>query len=623
MKNLLKIFKLSNFKKATLKVWLRMPIALILIGVIFVLFLFLIYSENISRDLEIILNKAILTGIVTFIFSIGLTLFLESSNFSKKIKLWAQINIFIFAGLFFISFQEGLFIFNIAETFIYILITLIGGIAFLFSAPFIISWFKKEEPKNDFLLFSNLLIMKIFTSVLSGILILVLGFIALVAIFGLFQIDFLNDENIFKFWAAFSLSLVAPFLFIINIPKISEGLELVNNKFYFFVVNYLCLPAIIIYFIILYTYTAKVLINFSEWPQGQISWLVIFFSTFGYLIYFAIQNLPTEQAKYKKYYLKLFPLIVLPQTGMLFYAIFLRINQHDWTMNRYLVVVFGVWLIIISLYYIFSQKKYLHFLASSLLIVILIITFFKPVSIYVFPEQRQQNKLQENLIAAQILYEGQIKPWPDNKNIDKSLSADIYSGIEYLCQYHGCQSLNFVFQKEIEEIKKQDYFKFLESQKSYEPIKNIEYRKMNNWQLIRALTKKINIDGHYHNDFISRYLFFRVKEELKWQPIKVQNYDFYAPLDMFQTENNFDFEIDFSQIENRLLKLGQNRELSLEDMSMKFETEKYKIKVQLYSLEIKNPDWKKTDDLDAEIVQIEADIFRLGGSYGYVLWKVK
>jgi len=59
---------------------------------------------------------------------------------------------------------------------------------------------------------------------------------------------------------------------------------------------------------------------------------------------------------------------------MLFYAIYLRINQYDVTINRYFVVAFGLWLLVISLYYVFSKKKYLSIIPAILTLFTIIIS---------------------------------------------------------------------------------------------------------------------------------------------------------------------------------------------------------------------------------------------------------
>jgi hypothetical protein len=101
--------------------------------------------------------------------------------------------------------------------------------------------------------------------------------------------------------------------------------------------------------------------------------MVIGFSIFGYLTYlftYAFQ----EENILLKWFRKFFPMIVIPQLFMLFYAIYLRIVQYDITVNRYFVVVFGLWLLGISLYYSFSKLKKLVFIPASLSIIILLIS---------------------------------------------------------------------------------------------------------------------------------------------------------------------------------------------------------------------------------------------------------
>ena len=71
---------------------------------------------------------------------------------------------------------------------------------------------------------------------------------------------------------------------------------------------------------------------------------------------------------------KYFPIVVLPQIPMLGYAIILRINQYDLTMNRYFVVIFGVWLTIISLYFMIGKIKSLTIIPATLTVITLFIS---------------------------------------------------------------------------------------------------------------------------------------------------------------------------------------------------------------------------------------------------------
>lgn len=138
--------------------------------------------------------------------------------------------------------------------------------------------------------------------------------------------------------------------------------------------------------------------NFSDWPRGIISWMVIGFSSFGYSIYI-LSRAYAEESRMVTVFRRYFPYMVVPQIFMLGYAISLRIMQYDLTINRYLVIVFGIWLSIISLYCILSTRKSLSMIPASLLIAILVISI-GPWSVYSLPIARQEARLIRDLETA-------------------------------------------------------------------------------------------------------------------------------------------------------------------------------------------------------------------------------
>lgn len=191
--------------------------------------------------------------------------------------------------------------------------------------------------------------------------------------------------------------------------------------------KYVGLPFITLYFIILYAYSLKVLMNFSDWPNGQISWMVIGFSVFGYLLYI-FSYVIGEKADLIQKVRRYFPVIVIPQIAMLFYAIYLRIAQYDLTMNRYFVVVFGLWLLGISLHSALVKSQRLVIIPASLAVITLIISI-GPWSVYSLPLHRQEARLIRDLTSAGIYHDGSITPLASYESIDSSLSSDIYEGI--------------------------------------------------------------------------------------------------------------------------------------------------------------------------------------------------
>lgn len=216
-----------------------------------------------------------------------------------------------------------------------------------------------------------------------------------------------------------------------------------TNRFFSFLVRFIGIPFILIYFIILYAYSVRVLANFHDWPNGIISWLVIGFSTFGYLIYIFSESYGGEGkiiAPFRKY----FPLAVLPQVFMLFYAIYLRIAQYDLTMNRYFVVIFGVWLMTISLYYTISKQKNILILPATIAIISMAISF-GPWGVFTLPLDRQYSRFIGNIEKIGVLQNGEIHPL--TKSIDASLENEILSEVEYICEYRTCEKIRPLFRK--------------------------------------------------------------------------------------------------------------------------------------------------------------------------------
>ncbi|MDR0860692.1 MAG: DUF4153 domain-containing protein [Candidatus Peribacteria bacterium] len=233
-----------------------------------------------------------------------------------------------------------------------------------------------------------------------------LGALAIGAVDMLFRVDVGNS---YAHRAIFALSLFTPLVCLTKIPQKNQEAdpEFSVNGFVSFVIKYVLLPFIVIYFVILYVYSANVLIHISERPQGEVSRLVIAFSIFGYLTY--LLSYFFKEIGIVKRIRKVFPFVVIPQLFMLFYAIYLRIAQYDLTTNRYLVVIFGVWLLVISLYFILSKKKALLFIPACLAVFSAVFSF-GPRGVFELPVHRQLVRLEKNLEKAGMLVNGEITP---------------------------------------------------------------------------------------------------------------------------------------------------------------------------------------------------------------------
>jgi hypothetical protein len=665
MLKILQKFNIRNFKRIIIEIFHRFALSATISLAAFVLMLVLVrFEDALSRSTEEIILKAFITLAITFFFSIALYIYSEGRQHAKPKKLYFQFLSFVFGLLFYYFFDEGLFSGDQVETVVYIILSIIGVISFVFIAKYFKKFIVKADDQDEFYVSSYVLVLKVIMSGIVGIASMLLGFLALSSVFTLFDIEFVEEGKWYGYWATFSLVLLAPYYFLANLPTAEESdakniEKISSNKFYSFLINYVGLPAIFIYFVILYAYTVKVLMNFSEWPQGEVSWMVILFSFFGYIIYFAsyaFRNIMKHAAAFRK----ILPIAVILQTPMLFYAIGLRINQYDFTINRYLVTVFGLWLLFLSAYYIFSKAKNFSISFYSLLVVVIFMSI-GPWSVYVVPEWRQLVRLEKHLKQANILQGTEIQPLENYSDIDKELSKEIYGGIEYLSNFHGYETLKKIFANEIKEIEQEDQEEFEKNRKerlerlndekaSEEIIKDIEeevYNGINNWELVNKLSEFIKVRkwSDTSQDTKPRYLRFENADRYNFDSsIEISGYDYYVALsqnnnikidemkmeERYLWENKYRAEVSAQEaklilyfgeealetidiqesIINRILNNKENylepeyedwnltALLENEDMSFEISGEQYEMLVVFRSISIPNPDW--TEEMATE-----------------------
>jgi len=594
MKNIFTKFSIENFWVNINKSFKRFPLSFISSVVIFFILEYLIYNSEVLTQYNInIIWKSILSLVTVYFFSIWIYLFTEKLNFSRLKICITQLLSIIFWIAFYFSFEQNLFNNFYFEVIIYIVVTYIWVISFVFVTSFIKNLIKKDVDNDIYYTFFNSLTSKIVMSLIVWFSLMLLWFIALASIFALFDLNqYFKEDNLYWYWATFSLSLFAPIYFLIIAPEKELDFALLEkiklNKFYNFLSNYIALPFIIIYFFILYAYSIKVLLNFSTWPEWIISWMVILFSLFWYLIYIFSYTFE-EKSSIVRVFRKIFPFAVLFQTPMLFYAIYLRINQYDLTINRYLVVVFWIFLLFISLYYIFSKKKYLLYIPLLLTFFIMVISIW-PWGVYSFPESRQLELLKQSLKTANILQWNQVVLLKKENDIEPKLSGKIYDKISYLCDFHGCDSMWKVFWNILEEIKNQDKVDWEKSHsgqlaslneninsytwsdeniiKQYEKEKkDLEkqiYIWISSWNYKTIIIEKLKIKPYYNeSDFKNqKYIIFNLDYNNVNKITNVSSYDYLLILNAYIFEDkhkweswNFSKDLYFAEIDNYTEKL--------------------------------------------------------------------
>lgn len=661
MKNIFKNFSLEKITEIIKETFKKFPLSFISVFIVFWIFEFLILQDNlISNYTEELLAKAIFSTSLFYLFSIWIYLLSYKQSLSRIKTCLTQLFAILFSIFFFFSFPENLFNNFFTEEVVYIIITFIWVTSFMFISSFLKNLCNQKNDLNEkYYSFFNDISSKILMSAIVWVSLMLLWFIALWSIFTLFELStILKEEKFFGSWATFSLSLFAPIYFLYQLTQSSDNLieKIKENKFYNFLNNYLALPFIIIYFIILYSYTFKVLINFNDWPEWIISWMVILFSLFWYLIYIFSYAFE-EKMNLVNIYRKVFPLAVILQTPMLFYAIYLRINQYDLTINRYLVVVFWVFLIVISLYLLISKRKKLISIPAILTVFIIVISIW-PWWVYKLPETRQLNLLKKDLVEANILQNWDIVLPKNENDVEAQLSWKIFEKITYLCEYHSCNSMYGIFPDLINKIKEDDKLEWeknhTEEIKRYEEtiktntseneqenlkkLRKEKYTWINSWNFQSKLTEKIKVKPYYAVESEQEYLNFSLKDDTKYTSIEVKNYDYIFDITndkSIQKEENIPYySANFDLTTEKLIVIKNwitVEEFRLvEDLTKIYEENKNNIS-QYWNIVIEKPIEiiKNWNNADIKIIINNFSIRnpgyqwdRLNSYYPYINWKV-
>lgn len=274
---------------------------------------------------------------------------------------------------------------------------LVSFIAFIGSEKELNFW---QYNKN---LFINIFLTAVFTGVLTG------GVeLAILAVDKLFDFNF-NDRyytETFYLLAIFG----SCFIFLLFNEKGLKQLEKDGNyplvlKFF---TQYILIPLLLIYAVILYFYSTKILINW-ELPRGWVSYLILAYSVVGILALLLVHPLKEGSTRsWVKIFSKIFYFTLLPLIILLFTAIFTRILEYGYTEARYFVLLLAVWLTSVVLYFIFVKNSTIKFVPVSLFVFGLFSLVFPYFNAFSVAKRSQKTELKTVLVSNNLLKKGKI-----------------------------------------------------------------------------------------------------------------------------------------------------------------------------------------------------------------------
>ncbi len=246
--------------------------------------------------------------------------------------------------------------------------------------------------------------------------------IALLSIDRLFGVT-IRGERYGQLFVAL-LGVFNTWFFLSGVPRQVSGLDAAREypKGLRVFTQYVLLPLVLIYLVILYAYTAKILVDWS-WPKGWVSYLVLGFSItgiFSLLLVHPIADRPENKfirLFSRNYYRVLAPLVIL-----LFLAIWRRVADYGITERRYYVLLISFWLAGVIVYFILSRARNIKVIPASLC-VLSFLSAFGPWGALGVSRQSQMGRLEEILTRRGMLVGGKVEhatgdvPLEDVQNI--------------------------------------------------------------------------------------------------------------------------------------------------------------------------------------------------------------
>jgi hypothetical protein len=405
-----------------------------------ILTLLLIYQVEVSYDIaqEMRENLMRITMTVGLGIMLSLCIGLLNERFikSNKVRLGNYI-----VGSFLLVLYYNLLLkeFNMVAMTRYI-----GTVVFLVIVFFYALKLKHDNNYEQYVIkvFSGFFITALYSAILF------FGLIAILfTIENLFEINFKSNLYLYMFFIVVFIFGVS--LFLSKIPGKDEEFKFNEySKSLKVLLLYIVIPLITAYTIILYAYFIKILITWA-WPKGLVSHLVLWYSVISVGVIFLITPI-LEGNKLAKTFKVFFPKLILPILVMMFMSIWQRIEQYGVTENRYYVVVLGLWVLGIMIYFNFKNPLRNIVIPISLSIVVLL-SIFGPLSSYSISKSSQNNRLNKLLEENNLIENGILK---SNPNVDSNVQREISNIISYFHSNHDLDDITvFPDDYEIEDTK--------------------------------------------------------------------------------------------------------------------------------------------------------------------------
>ncbi len=397
--------------------------------------------------------------------------------------------------------------------------------------PFIKSRRDEKIDNYNLFLFKNLSL----TMIISNILFLGLsGILALI-----FYLLIGENSKVYFDIMIFSYLIFPVFFMLSFYPDNMDNIEKDNTKIIKFLLLFIFIPLLGIYTLVVYSYFLKILIKMSI-PKGEVSLLILIHGIATIIVLLLIRGSSLIDESVKKKIGKIFSITELPLIFLLFIAVFQRINQYGMTINRYSVVIFGVYLLLMVLYILISKRNK-TFVIMSIFIAVLFFSTVGPGNIFKIPFYLQEKRLEKILKKHNIDKNGK-----SDKVIDEKIKRDIASIFSYFKDWDN---------KALEKKYNYDVFsENLQLEKFDRPYGSDNYGIEQNSYYVFLYEELIDV-----KDYDVLFNNFSMMKNIQYKDYKFNNTG--NELTVYRNETKI-LDIKMSDINNDILKLIKNGEVS-------------------------------------------------------------
>lgn len=436
----MKLPSLQKISAAALETVIRFPLPLISALAGTTAALILIDFEGIARPT--ILWNILLAGILGIPLLTGITLLVEKQQWNFVPEWGAKsATLLLLAGFAWTIPQE----LPDAPAMITVRFLLLLLAAHLFVA---VAPYSGRNEINGFWQFNMALCFRILVAALfSGVIFVGLAF-GLAALDNLFGMH-VPGKRYAELWVLV-VGIFTTWFFLAGVPRNlhAPGTSTDYPKGLRVFAQYILLPIVLVYLLILYAYMGKILISW-DWPQGWVSKLILGFSGTGIFSLLLLHPMSAlTEHTWIRAVTRWFYVVLIPVVVMLFFAVLRRIAEYGITEGRYLALALGVWLAAVILSSFFRSPKKIAFIPASLCAGILL-AIYGPWTAFSVAEQSQVSRLETLLRKNAILVDGKaIRVHGDTPSPDK---REISAVLAYLQEMHGYESIQPWFGESLRE----------------------------------------------------------------------------------------------------------------------------------------------------------------------------